>query len=137
MARISNRDARGYVQSRENFTGSNIHGSWDGSSLYTVYSYGDHFPMYIWDDEVQRWFGNEDKYSVTTSKHQNQCLPTDRENITWFDTAMMKKISRLGFRGVMAQRVTGSTDWHELLKQQLKRAAQDAYEAKLRQYEEA
>ena len=38
--------------------------------LYVVYSYGTHFPIYVYDHGVELWFGNVDKYSPTTSKHQ-------------------------------------------------------------------
>lgn len=126
LPRIANRNARGYVQRRDEFTGSNLYGRWErwsseSARCYNVYSYGDHFPIYIWDDEVQRWFGNEDKYSPTTSKHQGQCMPTDRDNITWCDTGMMQTLLRHGFRVIAAQRITGApeTDWQRYLQERL------------------
>ena len=43
--------------------------------LYIVYSYGKHFPLFVFDKQTGTWYTNEDKYSVTTSKHRTQCLP--------------------------------------------------------------
>lgn len=40
---------------------------------YCVFSYGAHFPIAVHVDGYG-WFVNEDKYSVTTTNHQNQCL---------------------------------------------------------------
>jgi len=40
--------------------------------FYAVFSYGDHFPIAIRRRSVDEpWLVNEDKYSVTTSHHQN------------------------------------------------------------------
>lgn len=40
----------------------------------TLYSYGHHFPLCVRiAPEIYAW--NEDRYSVTTSKHQSQCYP--------------------------------------------------------------
>ena len=43
--------------------------------FYVVYSYGSHWPMFIYDEIQRRWFENEDSRSVTTSKHRSQCHP--------------------------------------------------------------
>ena len=46
------------------------------AKTYTVYSYGDHWPMYVWDDMAQQWYGNATKcWSRTTAKHTNQFNP--------------------------------------------------------------
>ena len=52
------------------------HSRHSNHDTYVVYSYGEHFPMYVYDDEVEMWFGNEDKYSPTTSKHQRLAQTT-------------------------------------------------------------
>jgi hypothetical protein len=46
-----------------------------GGNLYAVYSYGAHFPMYVYDNQTSQWYGNSDKYSRTTTRHQTQALP--------------------------------------------------------------
>jgi len=89
--RISNYEAKGWVNSRQEFNASNIHARWHGDR-YVVYSYGDHFPMYIYDSSKHIWIGNADKYSVTTSKHQSQTRPYD---VTFYcNTEAMQAIAR-------------------------------------------
>lgn len=81
--KIANRDASQYVNRCEEFQGSNIfaevknhHTCGCNEDLYAVYSYGYHFPMYVYDYTTQEWYANSDKYSQTTSKHQSQCRPS-------------------------------------------------------------
>ena len=81
--RIANKIARAFVQKAEPFQGSNLFGEydhveeWEGvigwQNPYVVYSYGYHFPMFIFLSG--QWFENSDKYSVSTSKHQSQAHP--------------------------------------------------------------
>ena len=65
-------NARRLVESKTDFQGNNTFGRKEGK-MYVVYSYGYHFPMYIF--KAGRWYRNTDKYSVTTSKHQSQLRP--------------------------------------------------------------
>ena len=71
--RVSNKNARSLVVSRRDFTGSNIFGETNGRGVYAVYSYGYHFPLYA--NINGQWYGNSDKYSVSTSRHYSQCNP--------------------------------------------------------------
>jgi hypothetical protein len=81
MDRVANKDARKYVQERKPFSGSNTEGVWRTSwkdenthtRRYVVTSYGNHFPLFIWDDGV--WYENVDRFSPTTSKHKTQLHP--------------------------------------------------------------
>lgn len=61
---------------------------------YVVYSYGSHFPMYVWDEATGEWYGNSDRYSVTTSKHQTYCHPPSVHH--WFPTERIKQIASVG-----------------------------------------
>lgn len=72
MDRVANSRAREYVNKRLPFIGSNTYAQWVNGK-YVVYSYGSHFPMYVWD---KGWIFNIDRYSRTTSKHQSQLRPT-------------------------------------------------------------
>lgn len=108
--RITNRQMRGYVQKLQPFRNSKesvFSRLYAGSELasvptrYVVYSYGEHFPMYVFDHQMQSWYGNEDKYSRTTSKHQSQACPFDIRD--WFDTHQMQILARLGFMGLMQE----------------------------------
>jgi hypothetical protein len=76
MTRLANTELRGPIQRREMFkTNSGSVFPRREGNLYVVYSYGTHFPMWVYDGEIDQWFGNSDKYSRTTSKHQSQTRP--------------------------------------------------------------
>lgn len=100
--RVANADARRYVQNREEFKGSNTHAEWRGHILphrYVVYSYGEHWPLFIYEDG--KWYENADKYSRTTSKHRSQLHPLcETEKRSGED---MKLIANLGVAGWMAR----------------------------------
>jgi hypothetical protein len=112
MSSISNKQARNYVERMEIFKTSN--GTiWSDHNLvantYTVYSYGEHFPMYVYDYSTGEWYGNKDRYymggkpSVTTSRHQSMTRP---HNVAgWYDTATMQRISLHGLTGALAHRL--------------------------------
>jgi len=87
--KTANTNARQYVDKLEIFEGSNTF-SVDEYDLYIVYSYGHHFPMYIYDKQDKLWIGNKDKYSRTTSKHQSQCEPSKGVE-RWLHTDQMKE----------------------------------------------
>ena len=96
--RIANKIARAFVQKAEPFQGSNLFGEYDDSdegsnTPYVVYSYGYHFPMFIYLGNS--WYENSDKYSVSTSKQQSQARPTmdtiklntdDMKKLLWNNT---------------------------------------------------
>tara|TARA_R100001463_G_C3481018_1_gene216941 strand:- start:274 stop:717 length:444 start_codon:yes stop_codon:yes gene_type:complete len=100
--KVANKNAKQYVDELKVFEGSNTFslnlgeaddkyidnstGNGLGGILYVVYSYGHHFPMYIYDRQAGIWIGSRDKYSSSTSKHQSQCRPS-AEIKCWLDTA--------------------------------------------------
>lgn len=101
--RVANRDISEYINRLEVVEGSNIFTENSGSqpddpstddNLYIVYSYGWHFPMYIYCRQSDLWYGNTDKYSVTTSKHQSQAQPQTVNH--WLTTNAMKDLVRHG-----------------------------------------
>jgi hypothetical protein len=78
MKRIANKDAREFVQSKQAFKGANLYAVWTrekGRAMYVVYSYGGHWPLFMYDDEVGVWFENAERVSVTTSKHRTLAHP--------------------------------------------------------------
>lgn len=85
--RIANRNGGEYVLRLEIFSGSHTF-SEEKNGVYAVYSYGYHFPMYAYINN--RWFGNSDKYSVSTSRHQNQFRPNTK--IRYINTDSLKKL---------------------------------------------
>ena len=91
--KVANKNASQYVDELKVFEGSNTFAenkvSFDGEGLYVVYSYGYHFPMYIYDRQAGIWVGNEDRYSMSTSKHQSQCRPSEPVEC-WLNTHEIK-----------------------------------------------
>jgi len=112
MKRVANHSARPCVQNREAFQANNIFAEWRDDDTfdarYIVYSYGKHFPMYIWVPDSQgpaagRWYGNSDKFSRSTSKHQSQAHPpVAGSEIEWRDTDAMVAIANQGIAGWVA-----------------------------------
>ena len=102
--KIANREARSYVQQRKPFRGSNLYAiRFDKRSpfMYVVYSYGTHWPLFIYTNE--QWFENSDKYSVTTSRHRTQSHPHCETTLMPSDT--MLDIVRYGIVGLTRQRL--------------------------------
>jgi hypothetical protein len=74
--------------------------------LYIVYSYGDHFPIYVYDHAAGMWFGNDDKYSPTTSRHQTYARPrlaqpypactSHTNDITWVAAGELRDLVHAG-----------------------------------------
>jgi len=72
--KVSNKEARAYVQEKRVFKGSNTAGT-HRHGHYVVYSYGYHWPLFICLYGSQEWIENGDRYSVSTSKHRSQLHP--------------------------------------------------------------
>jgi hypothetical protein len=80
----------------------------------TIYSYGHHFPMAVRiAPDIYAW--NEDRYSVTTSKHQGQCHP-GLDNVIPCDTAAIKTWEYLMEYGGEDNKVGAKTRTIEYLK---------------------
>lgn len=106
--KIANRDARKYVIRHKEFRGSNMYAEKrclddEGNYVYTVYSYGPHFPLYVFDSRVGCWYANEDKYSQTTTRHQAQARPPHVS--MYVPTGTMEAMARRGVVGAVSQRI--------------------------------
>lgn len=99
LKRVSNNKARDYVNGFKEFQGSNTTGKWlnreDTNFIYVVYSYGAHFPMYIYDKKQNKWIGNKDKYSRSTTRHQSLLRPSNEVEV-WYNTNDMKEVIYYG-----------------------------------------
>ncbi len=74
MIRVANRDARSFVSNKREFKGNNTYGKWENENIYIVYSYGEHWILFIWDGK--HWLACNEKYHrPTTNKHKNQLNP--------------------------------------------------------------
>ena len=70
---VANIRCRRLVQDRVPFRGSNLYAEPRPDGAYVVFSYGEHFPLFVY--KGGRWFENSDRYSVSTSKHRTQSHP--------------------------------------------------------------
>ena len=70
--RIANTNAKDYVRKRLSFKGNNLFSELLVNG-YVVYSYGYHYPLFVYVNKACQWYGNSDKRSITTSKHKTQC----------------------------------------------------------------
>ena len=62
------------MQAKQSFQGVNLQGVRQGD-LYVVYSYGSHWPLFIFDYSNGQWYENSDRCSCTTSKHRAYAHP--------------------------------------------------------------
>jgi len=76
---VLNTKVRLYVQQKLDFenSGGSFFGSYSHSKRqYAVYSYGPHWPLFIYSAITKTWYENtEGRYSRTTSKHHSQAHP--------------------------------------------------------------
>lgn len=103
--RVTNMNAFLYVKERKPFKGSNLYGA-NTESGYAVWSYGPHFPLYYWDGINNTWYGNEDRYSMTTSRHKNQAMPCSPSFIKWVGTDKMRDLVDYGVAGYVVNMLT-------------------------------
>lgn len=74
--RIANKKASKYIRQKDVFKGNNLF-SEQVKNGYVVYSYGYHFPLYVYSGIDQKWYKNIAKYSKSTSKHSSQADPEE------------------------------------------------------------
>lgn len=105
--KIANRDAGEFAAQRLPFTGSNLFGQVidETHDVYAVFSYGHHFPLYVWVKD--RWFANTDSRSQSTSRHYSQARPVPHYQLTPLNTEQMKVLVRDGYTGLVALRLKG------------------------------
>ena len=108
MQRVSTHTCRAFVEQRrafQNHSGS-LRGYWheyeDGSRVYVVWTYNE--PLYAYDEEAGQWFGNETKYSRTSSKHKG-CAQPHSTRIEWRDKSTMTEIANNGVAGAVRREV--------------------------------
>jgi hypothetical protein len=108
--KISNHQARAYVQRLAEFKANNLWSEWvdddntdTPDARYVVYSYDRHWPLFIYEVRVDAWFENASKYGVTTSKHKTQSHPhIGPDKITYLHVDDMIKVANNGVVGLIA-----------------------------------
>jgi len=73
---MRNSDASALVLKREEFKINTMYAKWI-NGRYVVYSYGEHYPMFVWRNGI--WYENRDKYSQTTTIHHSAARPKGTE----------------------------------------------------------
>lgn len=106
--RINGRTARPYVKARTPFRNSNgqLYAEWVSNDRYCVYSYGPHWPLFIYVPEVNTWFENKEKYGTTTSKHRTYTHP--HCDTTRLSLEQMKLLDRLGYTSLIFDRLNAN-----------------------------
>jgi antirestriction protein len=107
-ARITNSEANTYSEHRLAFRGANLEGKTLDNGDYVVLSYG-HYPIWYYNSKEGKWYGNSDKYSVTTSRQLSQSRPD--WNATMLSHAelvekMKSEDARFDLGGIMVQQMT-------------------------------
>lgn len=105
MARYTNNQCQEQVRQKNEFQNNNdtLYGGWPSDSVYAVYSYGIHHPIFIWANG--QWFENSDSYSCTTSKHHRQLRPVpDTIPLT---NILMRRLAKAGYEGLVKWRLNG------------------------------
>ena len=98
---------RQYVERRVPFhtTNKQLFGYWCDSGVYAVFSYGQHWPLFVYEPQTTRWFANEDKYGTTTSKHYGKAHPFATP-VTSLSCTAMKKLVSAGYTALAEWRIT-------------------------------
>lgn len=102
---LPNKDVHAAVARREVFRNRNntlyaiVRGHGSPEERYIVYSYGAHFPLYIYDCLSATWFANSDRYSRTTSIHASEAYPPRVDHMA--DTHTMLSIANHGLTGAV------------------------------------
>jgi hypothetical protein len=108
IERIANKHCRSYVQQCKPFQGSNIYGR-TVSDRYVVYSYGEHFPMFI--KTHGRWYENADRYSLgdkfSTSTARHRSLAHPSSHTVKLSTEQMIQLAEGGYTALATDRVLG------------------------------
>ena len=92
---------------------NSLYGKWRKSYnpdgyRYVVYSYGEHWPLYVYDMDSDMYYVNEEKYSRTTSRHLSLIQPAIPPYAAKYtDVVMMRTIANYGPYVAAAWRASG------------------------------
>jgi hypothetical protein len=101
---ITNKEVPTYIGLRAPFKGHSIYATNklnDVSYNYVVYSYGEHWPLAMYEEATGVWYLNKDKYSVTTSKHLTLTQRGVSGTVVWLGAADMKVVVAHGSPGLV------------------------------------
>lgn len=103
-------NCRTFVERRVPFHTSNkqLFGYWCDSGVYAVFSYGQHWPLFVYEPTTHKWFANEDKYGTTTSKHYGKAHPFNVPTPTNLSCTAMKQLVAHGYTKLVEWRLAGN-----------------------------
>ena len=96
------------VANRDLFHGSNVFSRWyyiegtPDNMMYVIFSYGEHYPMYVWDQNARQWYANCEKSSRTTQRHKTSCQPFpdllkgDKPDVLEYTTPVLRALYEHG-----------------------------------------
>lgn len=101
--RINGRQAYAYTRDCIPFKNSNgqLYALWVSPCIYAVYSYGPHWPLFIYSTDTRLWYANEDKFSRTTTKHYSQAFPYSGHPVRARSCTWMKRAAREGIAFIL------------------------------------
>lgn len=85
--RLTNEEGREKTKNKENFVGSHCFGELFSNGDYLVASYGQQFPLYLFDNKEKIWYENGEKYHFedeiieATEEHRTLLRPTENTHI--------------------------------------------------------
>lgn len=80
MSKISNNEMRAEVEIMSEFDNKNSScyaRRFEEAGIYVVYSYGQHWPLWVYDWNASQWYENVDTYGNTTTRHASCTRPYD------------------------------------------------------------
>lgn len=77
----------------------------NGGKRYCVFSYGPHFPLWVFVFDQEQWYGNRGKCSRTSTVHHNLTRPSG--NIKWLSREQMQTLANDGYHALGKMRVLG------------------------------
>jgi hypothetical protein len=106
---VNNSDICTHVDKHHDFVTNNetVYGQ-KKNGYYVVYSYGEHYPMFVYDYEAEVWLGNNEKSTPITERHRKYAWP-NAEIHQWFDRFQLIEIMYYGFNNYIANRLEGAT----------------------------
>jgi len=118
MPQIAARDFARFTTKKREFTTRNgaVYAKWvhglPPHSVYAVYSWGDHWPLFVWCEESQTWWGNNERamgygtgkcaYSTSTQRHQQMAEP-NVPLIEWVNCETLREIITFGGAGQLVK----------------------------------
>ena len=91
MIRTANKRAGDLVGKLVEFKGNNTYSEWIDDN-YVVFSYGEHWILYLYNKNYNQWYGCNEKESITTSKHMSQLKPSNHIDVMLTQKELQKML---------------------------------------------